>query len=63
MLSDEAVVNAKFDKVLAQEEVWIRQGVKARRTRNEGRVLRLEALHRSNQLAQWRRELARIAGR
>ncbi len=43
-LADEAVVNAKFDKVLAQEEVWIRQGVKARRTRNEGRVLRLEAL-------------------
>jgi len=44
MLSDEAVVNAKFDKVLAQEEVWIRQGVKARRVRNEGRVLRLEKL-------------------
>ncbi len=44
MLADEAVVNAKFDKVLAQEEVWIRQGVKARRTRNEGRVLRLESL-------------------
>ena len=32
---------AKFDKVLAQEEVWIRQGIKARRTRNEGRVRRL----------------------
>ena len=46
MLNDEAVVNAKFDKVLAQEEVWIRQGVKARRTRNEGRVLRLEQLRR-----------------
>jgi len=46
MLSDEAVVNAKFDKVLAQEEVWIRQGVKARRVRNEGRVLRLEQLRR-----------------
>ncbi|MBI5438486.1 MAG: ATP-binding cassette domain-containing protein [Nitrosomonadales bacterium] len=46
MLSDEAVVNAKFDKVLAQEEVWIRQGVKARCTRNEGRVLRLEQLRR-----------------
>ena len=46
MLSDEAVMNAKFDKVLAQEEVWIRQGVKARRTRNEGRVLRLEQLRR-----------------
>ncbi|MBI1174354.1 MAG: ATP-binding cassette domain-containing protein [Sideroxydans sp.] len=46
MLQDEAVHNAKFDKVLAQEEVWIRQGIKARRTRNEGRVLRLEQLRR-----------------
>jgi ATP-binding cassette subfamily F protein uup len=44
MLADEAVLNAKFDKVLAQEEVWIRQGIKARRTRNEGRVRQLEAL-------------------
>ena len=35
---------AKFDKILAQEEVWIRQGIKARRTRNEGRVRRLESL-------------------
>ena len=41
-LDEEAVVNAKADKVLAQEEAWIRQGVEARRTRNEGRVLRLE---------------------
>ncbi len=40
----ERVVNAKFDKFLAQEEVWIRKGVQARRTRNEGRVLRLESL-------------------
>ena len=46
MLADEAVVNAKFDKVLAQKEVWIRHGVKARRTRNECRVLRLEQLRR-----------------
>lgn len=46
MLADESVANAKFDKMLAQEEVWIRQGVKARRTRNEGRVLRLEQLRR-----------------
>ncbi len=46
MLYDEEIVNAKFDKVLAQEEVWIRTGVKARRTRNEGRVLRLEQLRR-----------------
>nr|MDQ2696845.1 ATP-binding cassette domain-containing protein [Pseudomonadota bacterium] len=36
--------NAKFDRKLAQEEAWIRQGIKARRTRNEGRVLALQAL-------------------
>lgn len=36
----------KFDKVLAKEEVWIRQGIKARRTRNEGRVRALEQLRR-----------------
>jgi len=46
MLESEAVEQAKFDKFLAQEEAWIRQGVKARRTRNEGRVRRLEALRR-----------------
>ena len=46
MLADEAVTNAKFDKVLAQEEVWIRQGIKARGVRNEGRVRRLEQLRR-----------------
>ena len=46
MLHDEAVQSAKFDKFLAQEEVWIRKGVEARRTRNEGRVLRLEQLRR-----------------
>ncbi len=43
-LAAEATVQAKFDKVLAQEEVWIRKGIEARRTRNEGRVRRLEAL-------------------
>ncbi len=43
-LATEAVHNRKFDKFLAQEEVWIRKGVEARRTRNEGRVLRLEQL-------------------
>ncbi len=37
-LEDEAEANAKFDKLLEQEEVWVRQGIKARRTRNEGRV-------------------------
>lgn len=40
----EAEQNALFDKRLAQEEVWVRQGIKARRTRNEGRVRALEAL-------------------
>jgi len=43
-LETEAVHSRKFDKFLAQEEVWIRQGIQARRTRNEGRVRRLEAL-------------------
>ena len=43
-LEDEANQNAEFDKKLADEEVWIRQGVKARRTRNEGRVRALERL-------------------
>ena len=43
-LSDEAKTNAEFDKYLAQEEVWIRKGIEARRTRNEGRVRRLEEL-------------------
>jgi ATP-binding cassette subfamily F protein uup len=37
-LEDEAVAEEKFDKKLAEEEAWIRQGIKARRTRNEGRV-------------------------
>ena len=44
LLEVEATHAAKFDKVLAQEEAWIRQGIKARRTRNEGRVRRLERL-------------------
>jgi ATP-binding cassette subfamily F protein uup len=43
-LDAEATLQRKFDKVLAQEEVWIRKGIEARRTRNEGRVRRLEAL-------------------
>lgn len=42
--------NALFDKKLSEEEVWIRQGVKARRTRNEGRVRALEALREERQL-------------
>jgi ATP-binding cassette subfamily F protein uup len=44
LLANEEVENAKFDKFLAQEEVWIRKGVQARRTRDEGRVRRLESL-------------------
>ncbi len=43
-LEVEEVENAKFDKFLAQEEIWIRKGVKARRVRDEGRVTRLEDL-------------------
>ncbi len=43
-LAAEAIANRKFDKFWAQEEVWIRRGVEARRTRDEGRVKRLEAL-------------------
>jgi len=43
-LNAQAQEAARFDKLLAQEEVWIRQGIKARRTRDEGRVRRLEAM-------------------
>ncbi len=49
-LEAEARQAAEFDRKLAQEEVWIRQGIKARRTRNEGRVRRLEAM-REDRLA------------
>ncbi len=45
-LHAEAQASALFDKKLAQEEVWIRQGIKARRVRDEGRVRRLEAMRR-----------------
>jgi ATP-binding cassette subfamily F protein uup len=45
-LAAEEKENALFDKKLAQEEVWIRTGIKARRTRNEGRVRALEAMRR-----------------
>jgi ABC transport system ATP-binding/permease protein len=53
-LHAESQANALFDKRLAQEEVWIRQGIKARRTRNEGRVRALKDLR--NERAE-RREL------
>ncbi len=45
-LHAEAQANALFDRKLAEEEVWIRQGIKARRTRNEGRVRALKTLRR-----------------
>ncbi len=44
MLNEEALANARADKMLAQEEIWIRKGVEARRTRSVGRVQRLEHL-------------------
>jgi ATP-binding cassette subfamily F protein uup len=46
MLDAEEQANAKFDKKLAENEVWIRQGIKARRTRNEGRVRHLQDMRR-----------------
>jgi ATP-binding cassette subfamily F protein uup len=57
-LHAQAQASALFDKKLAQEEVWIRQGIKARRTRNEGRVRALQAMRRER--AQ-RREMAGTA--
>lgn len=46
LLAEEEQQNALFDKRLAQEEIWIRQGIKARRTRNEGRVRALQQLRK-----------------
>ncbi len=46
MMNAESLANARFDKLLKEEEIWIRKGVEARRTRNEGRVRRLEELRR-----------------
>jgi ATP-binding cassette subfamily F protein uup len=54
----ESVVSAKADKLLAQEEVWVRKGVEARRTRAQGRITRLERL-RSNRAAR-REALGRV---
>ncbi|UCE89323.1 MAG: ATP-binding cassette domain-containing protein [Pseudomonadota bacterium] len=47
MLEVETRASAKFDKKLAEHEAWIRQGIKARRTRNEGRVRRLQAMRQA----------------
>ncbi|MDH3615075.1 MAG: ATP-binding cassette domain-containing protein [Gammaproteobacteria bacterium] len=49
VLEDEAAAEARFDKKLEQEEVWVRQGIKARRTRNEGRVRALEKMRAARQ--------------
>ncbi|MCK5717317.1 MAG: ATP-binding cassette domain-containing protein [Thiomargarita sp.] len=57
-LATEATHAAKFDKHLAQEEVWIRQGIKARRTRNEGRVRSLKKLREER--AQRREKIGKI---
>ena len=48
-LTQEAVINAKADKLLAGEEVWIRKGVEARRTRSQSRIARLETLRASRE--------------
>jgi ATP-binding cassette subfamily F protein uup len=52
-LADEATENARFDKKLGQEEIWIRQGIKARRTRNEGRARALDKMRdeRANRIS------------
>ncbi|MES1943644.1 ABC transporter [Salinisphaera sp. PC39] len=61
LLEDEANANAAFDKKLAQEEAWIRQGIKARRTRNEGRVRALKRMREERRARRERSGLARIA--
>jgi len=60
-LEDEANQNAEFDKKLADEEVWIRQGIKARRTRNEGRVRALEKLRNERAQRRTQQGTARLA--
>ena len=60
MLEVEAKHNALFDKRLSEEEVWIRQGIKARRTRNEGRIKALEAMRKDYAERRRKEGLARI---
>lgn len=60
-LEVEAEQNAQFDKKLAQEETWIRQGIKARRTRNEGRVRALQALRKERAARREQAGTARIS--
>ena len=59
-LESEARENQLFDKKLAQEETWIRQGIKARRTRNEGRVRALEAMRKQRRDRREREGKARL---
>ncbi len=60
LLAAEERQNALFDKKLAQEEVWIRKGIEARRTRNEGRVRALKAMREARQQRRDRQGTARI---
>jgi ATP-binding cassette subfamily F protein uup len=60
-LAAEEKQNALFDKKLAQEEVWIRQGIKARRTRNEGRVRALKAMRLERSERRERLDTAKLA--
>ena len=57
-LAQEEIINAKADKLLAQEEVWIRKGVEARRTRSQSRITRLHDLRRAH--AERRNALGRV---
>ncbi len=59
-LEDEDVANSKFDKKLEQEEIWIRQGIKARRTRNEGRTRALLKMREERSQRVSRESQARI---
>jgi ABC transport system ATP-binding/permease protein len=59
-LEDESHENARFDKKLEQEEIWIRQGIKARRTRNEGRARALQRLRKARAARVERDPAARI---
>lgn len=61
LLASEARAHAEFDKTLAQEERWIRQGIKARRTRNEGRVRALKQLRQARQARRERQGRADFA--
>ena len=60
VLEDEATADARFDKKLEQEEVWIRQGIKARRTRNEGRVRTLQKMRAERESRIAKEDTARI---